>query len=195
MKRVGKLNNKIVVQGDPNLVKSNQILYKENSNGIVLQERKKNNLENITAGEETNTTIKQYFYRYDKDKIMELAGVGGNDEGDVYAALGIFGIVYNISKVNGGTSELILNHYTRDKHLLPYCRLFDFSGSPSISLGSDDNGVPQVIPLNGDVFKRIEFLYSILGQSDMIPLLQSCFIEITEEEYLSNVTLQLPFNS
>lgn len=50
MKRIGKLNNKIVVQGDPNLVKSNQILYKEGSNGIVLQERKQNNLENITAG-------------------------------------------------------------------------------------------------------------------------------------------------
>lgn len=41
MKRIGKLNGKTVVQGDPNLVKSNQILYKEDSNGIVLQERKK----------------------------------------------------------------------------------------------------------------------------------------------------------
>lgn len=50
MKRIGKINNKIVVQGDPNLVKSNQILYKEGSSGIVLQERKNNNLENITAG-------------------------------------------------------------------------------------------------------------------------------------------------
>ena len=142
-----------------------------------------------TSGGGNSNTIKQYFYRYDKDKILELAGAGGNDEGDVYAALSVLGIVYNISKVNGGTSELILNHYTRDKHLLPYCRLFDFSGSPSISLGNDDNGIPQVIPLNGDVFKRIEFLYNLLGQSDMIPLVQSYFVEITEEEYFSNITL------
>lgn len=55
MKRIGKLNNKIVVQGDPNLVKSNQILYKEDSSGIVLQERKNNNLENITAGGGSNS--------------------------------------------------------------------------------------------------------------------------------------------
>lgn len=63
MKRIGKLNNKIVVQGDPNLVKSNQILYKEDSSGIVLQERKQNNLENITAGGSSDSNNFEYGYR------------------------------------------------------------------------------------------------------------------------------------
>lgn len=63
MKRIGKLNNKIVVQGDPNLVKSNQILYKEDSSGIVLQERKNNNLENITAGGGGSDKIEYFKFK------------------------------------------------------------------------------------------------------------------------------------
>lgn len=41
MRKIGKLNGKTVVQGDPNLITNNQILYKENNDVVTLKERKK----------------------------------------------------------------------------------------------------------------------------------------------------------
>lgn len=147
-----------------------------------------------TSGGGNSNTVKQYFYRYDKDKILELFADKGNARGTIYTALGPLGVVYNIANVTLGTSDLILDNYTYDEHLLPYCRLINFNGAPSTSFGADDNGKSEIIQVNGDIFKRIEYMFN-LTEPDLIPILQSCFIEITEEEYTSKINYQIPINA
>lgn len=77
MKRIGRLNGKVVVQGDPNLVTKGQILYKQQGNDIILQERKNNKLESITAGEGGNSEDSEilYYKFVDSDKPLDFNGM------------------------------------------------------------------------------------------------------------------------
>ena len=102
------------------------------------------------------------------------------------------GIVYNIANTVYGVNEIILDYYTKDKHLLPYCRLIDFKGSPTISFGTDDYGKTESIPINGDIFARIDFIFGF-REEYLIPLVKPLFTEITEEEYYAQINYKLPF--
>lgn len=171
MKRIGKLNNKIVVQGDPNLVKSNQILYKEDSNGIVLQERKNNNLENITAGG-GGSEIKHHYYKFTTPVTESLLGDG---------------FQYLLPAI--GTLKLSL----RDSYI--------FKTYVGLGQGGDIGVTPadmvafEFIPVTeGYIYlefrlakdlKDYQYLYS-LHDSDTAPKMDAIIdnvIEITEEEF------------
>lgn len=72
-KRIGFLKGKPVVLSTPNLVKDNEILYKQSQEGIVLQERKKNgNLENITVGGSDYSDSEILYYKFvNSDKTFD----------------------------------------------------------------------------------------------------------------------------
>lgn len=180
MKRIGKLNNKIVVQGDPNLVKSNQILYKEDSNGIVLQERKQNNLENITAGEGNGSNnMKISYYKISEDfdfilKPMLACGISINniklkeDEG-----ISIIGYLTPLSFDAG--------HYWRciGVEIIEYVPIQQF--------GSFD-AIETEINKNTDIYGMLEQLIpifdSIFGENSLtMDVIKQNIISITKEEF------------
>ena len=109
MKRIGKLNGKTVVQGDPNLVKQNEILYKQEPEGIILQERKKNNLENITAGGDSDKI--EYFKfnapnaTVDDSIFRQIIATAAFENGDVKGILpySMFGKGYHYNSILGFT--------------------------------------------------------------------------------------------
>lgn len=171
---------------------ADSIREKKGSTDKILPKNFSSEIRNISGG--GSSSIKQYFYRYDKEKILELNEVDTNQKGSIYIILGMFGIIHSLGNSTYGVQEVLLNEHIYDSVLLPYCRLIDFNNAPSVSLGMDDNRRPEVFPLNGDIFERIEFIGSHLDPS-IIPMLKSCFTEITEEEYISNINFTFPFNN
>lgn len=96
MKRIGRLNGKVVVQGDPNLVTKGQILYKQQGNDIILQERKNNKLENITAEWNSNSQgYKESYY-----KVINKEGLASLLDSFWMLKVGINGIILDGAYMN-----------------------------------------------------------------------------------------------
>lgn len=72
MKKIGKLNGKVVVAGDKNLVTANQIHYEEKDGNITISERKGGSLEVISGGNSNNNSVENEVLYY---KVIE-----NNDE-------------------------------------------------------------------------------------------------------------------
>lgn len=63
MKKVGKLNGKVVVAGDKNLVTANQIHYEEKDGNITLSERKRGELSSVTGSGSSGEGSEFLYYK------------------------------------------------------------------------------------------------------------------------------------
>lgn len=61
MKKVGKLNGKVVVVGDKNLITANQIHYEEKDGNITLSERKGGELSSVTGSVSSSDSYQIQF--------------------------------------------------------------------------------------------------------------------------------------
>lgn len=81
MRKIGKINGKVVVAGDKNLVTANQIHYEEKDGNITLSERRGGELNSVTGSGNSsnsnlgNTDIKCYEYiRINGEDLIMLVG-------------------------------------------------------------------------------------------------------------------------
>lgn len=72
-KKIGVLNGKPVIQGDPNLITKNEILYKNDNNTIQLQERQGNELKSLTNSSSEDEENEYYEYNQVGSSESEVA--------------------------------------------------------------------------------------------------------------------------
>lgn len=66
-KKIGVLNGKPVIQGDPNLITKNEILYKNDNNTIQLQERQGNELKSLTNSSSEDEENEYYKVKFNSN--------------------------------------------------------------------------------------------------------------------------------
>ena len=75
MKKVGKLNGKVVVAGDKNLVTANQIHYEEKDGNITLSERRGGELNSVTGSGSSGEGSEFLYYKVVySDKVLDIYG-------------------------------------------------------------------------------------------------------------------------
>lgn len=163
MKRIGKLNGKTVVQGDPNLVKQNEILYKQEPEGIILQERKKNNLENITAGGGGSSDSEILYYKFvDNNNTIEE---GNPFTYGTLACSFVSNLIYYLNIISFKSNKEKFSGLT-------ICKLLSVTGSQDVTKGDTYNELQICIReknILGFSFlksKTTNFNYKYIGEGE-----------------------------
>lgn len=112
MRRIGMLNGRVVVQGDPNIVKPNEILLQNKEGKISLSKRsEQGELNTITGGDdkedEDTVIIKGGDYYW---KIDSPVGQDSEKYGKYKNLIGILSMtncVFSLKYVNTSTSEVL----------------------------------------------------------------------------------------
>lgn len=112
MRRIGMLNGRAVVQGDPNIVKSNEILLQNKEGKISLSKRsEQGELNTITGGgdkeDEDTVIIKGGDYYWKIDSPVGQDSEKHRKYKNLIAMLSMANCVFSLKYVNTSTSEVL----------------------------------------------------------------------------------------
>lgn len=190
MKKVGKLNGKVVVAGDKNLVTANQIHYEEKDGNITLSERKGGELNSVTGSGSSGGDKKSYYYKVigagDDNYLYAMELIAFVASIETFIVKGCLGhhIIYNgrSSTAIGGFVELLKDGVTIDG--------FSISGKTSVISNRIETSEVSWAQLEGNL---IELCTADLSNPEenqyLTNLLNSVVKEITEEEYKTLITV------
>lgn len=112
MRRIGMLNGRAVVQGDPNIVKSNEILLQNKEGKISLSKRsEQGELNTITGGgdkeDEDTVIIKGGDYYWKIDSPVGQDSEKYRKYKNLITILSVANCVFSLKYVNTSTSEVL----------------------------------------------------------------------------------------
>lgn len=136
-----------------------------------------------------NTKVKQHFYKFDDDTLRDIASTifGGADQ--LPTLLMFLGVRYLIMTPRNKESvegELTLLAAPRVMGFDHYCRFIESDIAKCVKI-EDDYGTPTQFKFLNTVYDHIDAFVESTGALSMSDQLKSCFTEISEQEYLSQI--------
>lgn len=182
-RKVGELNNIPIVEGDPNLLKPNEILHK--GGGQLSKRDNTGEIKDLGSGDGGSGSQSYRYYEvkgYDEDACMYVGMIVPHN------------VNYIIKDLMIDTEDLAVEHaYSLGAGLkykdITAFRYLDIPTIANVSKGSD---VQLGYISNGSLEDRVMSLVETVGVpsesvQDIISTLQENFIEITKELYYSLV--------
>lgn len=191
MRKIGKLNGKVVVAGDKNLVTANQIHYKESDGNITLSERKEDNtLSSVTSGSGSGGGVKEYYYKFKDTAVPQTVSLAS-------------GLTHIIAIIENHSGKFIENSQTLDiaTGIMSTIdsNIIQFNAFKYIDIEVYDINVPvDVLVIDKSGLGNLnERLYNLFmnnerpneeGYNQFKQAFELTFQEITKEEYEAMIT-------